>query len=202
MRIYKSYFLIAIFFISLLYSCEHTENLTKTIKASVVQDTLKSIDVDTMGAKNTSETDTIKSAFARILYLPTDSIEDIKLYKFLNDNIGKKCFGVKNPEFDCESFLKLLFKIVYDKEISNTIDEQMKSNNFSLFTDSTFLRIGDILFFNYSAKQIDKISHAGLYLQNGFFVLASYDKGVTITKFKNGYWDKRFVAAGRMVYNK
>ena len=202
MRIYKSYFLFAIFFISISFSCEHTENLSKTIKASVIQDTLQSLDVDTMAAKNIIEIDSLKLEFARILLLPTDSIEDIKLYKFLSENIGKKCFGIKNPEYDCESFLKFLVKNVYEIDISIIIEEQMKSKSFTLYTDSTFLRKGDLLFFNYSAKQTEKISHAGLYLQNGFFVLASYNKGVTITKFKNGFWEKRFVAAGRMVYNK
>jgi NlpC/P60 family len=184
-----------------IFSCKHTKNSTK-IKANVVGDTASYIQDSTIilidDAPETAY-DTLQKEFAFKLNVPYDSINDLRLYKFIKVNLGKKCFGAKGSQYTCESFLAKLIKNVYDIDFPNTIAEQMKYKNVELFKNTNFLQQGDILFFNYSNKQKDKISHAGFYLQNGFMVIATYNEGVVLTKFQNGFWNKRFIAAGRYI---
>ncbi len=199
MRFFLSLITAAFIFSLILISCKHSKHVTK-IKANVVKDSSISIvdsNIILLNADTVKTFDSLQREFALKLNVPYDSITDLKLYRFVKDNLGKKCFGVKAPEYTCESFIAALIKTVYDIDFPNTIAEQMKYKNVELFKNNNFLQQGDILFFNYSDKQKDRISHAGFYLQNDFFVLASYNEGVVITKLQNGFWNKRFVAAGR-----
>jgi NlpC/P60 family len=189
----------AIFFVSsLTYSCRTPKGLSADVKKDTSINIVDSniILIDTLPV---TDFDSLQQEFATKLNIPYDSVNDLKLYRFIKDNLGKKCFGIKTPEFTCETFLSKLIKEVYDTDFPNTIAEQMKYKNVELFKNNNFLEQGDILFFNYSDKQKEKISHAGFYLQNGYFVVATYNEGVVITKFQNGFWNKRFVAAGRYI---
>jgi hypothetical protein len=199
MRIFLPLTAAVIVFSIILFSCKHSKHVTK-IKANVVKDSSIGIadsNIILLDTDTVKTFDSLQQEFALKLDVPYDSITDLKLYRFIKDNLGKKCFGVKVPEYTCESFTATLIKKVYNTDFPNSIVEQMKYKNVELFKNNNFLQQGDILFFNYSDKQKERISHAGFYLQNGYFVLASYDQGVVITKLQNGFWNKRFVAAGR-----
>jgi cell wall-associated NlpC family hydrolase len=199
MRLFLPLTTAAIFFSIILFSCKHSRHATK-IKANVIKDSSISIidsNIILLDADTVKTVDSLRQEFALKLNVPYDSIGDLKLYQFVKDNLGKKCFGIKAPEYTCESFIATLIKKVYDIDFPNSIEEQMKYKNVELFKNNNFLEQGDILFFNYSDKQKERISHAGFYLQNGYFVLATYNEGVVITKLQNGFWNKRFIAAGR-----
>lgn len=202
LRKIKSYitiiFIPAFVFLLIFISCENTNKITRKIIAKVETDTTQNVPASD-NSEEVKQLENLKIEFADLLLTAPDSIEDVKLYQFIKNNLDKKCFGIKNPEFACESFLTLLLKSVYSIDVPNNIEGQMKSKNISLFKDENYLAKGDLLFFNYSAKQLDKISHVGFYLQNGFMVIATYNEGVVITRYKNGYWDKRFTAAGRII---
>jgi NlpC/P60 family len=197
MRFISKYFLVFFVFCLLLYSCEHTINTTKTPSTIVQKDTIenKNDSLPFVGKSLTA----LQIEFGEKLKVSADSIVDVRLYQFIKKNLGEKCFGVNNQLYNCESFLQVLLKEVYDISIPPTIKEQMSNKNIELFKGEKFFKKGDLIFFNYSAKQLDKISHVGFYLQNGYFLLASYDDGVVITKFNNGYWNKRFNSAGRII---
>jgi NlpC/P60 family len=184
-----------------IFSCRGSKKVSKKkIKVDIEKDSTTRV----LGASlsdSINELENLKVEFADLLIISKDSIRDIPLYKFIKDNLGKKCIGIKHPEYTCESFLSTLLKKVYKIDFPGNIDEQMKSKQVELYKNYKFLEKGDILFFNYSARQPDRISHTGFYLQNGYFVMASYKEGVVISKFQNGYWDKRFVAAGRVISN-
>ncbi len=188
----------AIFISSLTFSCRTHRGLSADVKKDTSINIVDSniILIDTLVV---ADFDSLQQEFATKLNIPYDSVNDLKLYQFIKENLSKKCFGIKTPEYTCESFLSKLIKDVYDTDFPSTIAEQMKYKNVELFKNNNFLEQGDILFFNYSDKQKEKISHAGFYLQNGYFVLATYNEGVVITKLKNGFWNKRFVAAGRYI---
>jgi NlpC/P60 family len=196
MRLFASLIIAAIFITSLTFSCRTHRGLSVDVKKDtslfIVDPNI--ILIDTLIV---ADIDSLQQEFATKLNIPYDSVNDLKLYQFIKNNLAKKCFGIKAPEYTCETFLSKLIKDVYNIDFPNTITEQMKYKNVELFKNTNFLEQGDILFFNYSDKQKEKISHAGFYLQNGYFVVATYNEGVVITKFQNGFWNKRFVAAGR-----
>ena len=198
MRLFAALIIAGIFISSFLFSCRTHRGLSADVKKDTTTNSTDStiILIDTVIVSNV---DSLQLEFATKLNIPYDSVNDLKLYQFIKDNVGKKCFGIKTPEYTCESFLSKLIKDVYETDFPNTIAEQMKYKNVELFKNTNFLEQGDILFFNYSNKQKERISHAGFYLQNGYFVLATYNEGVVITKLQNGFWNKRFVAAGRYI---
>jgi NlpC/P60 family len=198
MRFSLTFFAAIIITLVTALSCKHSKQL-RFINANVEKDsTLTLIDSSIVLKYDTVKIiDSVQLEFAEKLNVPFDSINDIKLYQFIKNNLGKKCFGIKSPDFTCESFLTTLIKNVYDIDFPATIEQQMLNKNVELFKNNNFLKQGDLLFFNYSEKQKERITHVGFYLQNGFFLLASYKEGVVITKLQNGFWNKRFVAAGR-----
>jgi hypothetical protein len=198
MRLFAPLITATFFVSSLTYSCRTPKGLSADVKKDTSINIIDSniILIDTLVV---ADFDSLQQEFATKLNIPYDSVNDLKLYQFIKENLSKKCFGIKTPEYTCESFLSKLIKDVYDTDFPSTIAEQMKYKNVELFKNNNFLEQGDILFFNYSDKQKGKISHAGFYLQNGYFVVATYNDGVIITKLKNGFWNKRFVAAGRYI---
>ena len=184
-----------IIFISIISACGN--KISKRIKADVIP-TNDSTNVITVIADTTKVYDSIQLFFAEKLLLPADSIIDVKLYGFIKENLGKKCFGKGKLAFSCEGFLSILYKDIYEIDFPVLAQEQMKYKTIELFKDSSYLKQGDVVFFNYSLKEPDKISHTGFYLQNGYFLVATYNEGIIITKLNSKYWSKHFVAAGRL----
>lgn len=198
MRLFAALITAAISISFFFVSCRTHKGLSADVKKDTSTNLLDSniILIDTLVV---ADFDSLQQEFATKLNIPYDSVNDLKLYQFIKENLDKKCFGTKAPEYTCESFLSKLIKDVYETDFPNTIAEQMKYKNVELFKNTNFLEQGDILFFNYSDKQKERISHAGFYLQNGYFVVATYNQGVVVTKLQNGFWNKRFVAAGRYI---
>jgi lipoprotein Spr len=182
--------------ISISYSCRAPKGLSADVKkdTSITEIDSTIILIDTL---TTPSIDTLQQEMASILNVSFEQIKDLKLYRFIKDNLGKKCNAVSENNFTCESFLSALIKNVYNRDFPNTIVEQMKYKKVELFKNDKFLEQGDILFFKTTNKKKGEITHSGLYLQNGYFVVATYNEGVVIAKFQNGYWNKRFVSAGR-----
>jgi hypothetical protein len=186
----------AIFISSITFSCRTPKGLSADVKKDTTVNEMDStiILIDTVMAV---PMDNLQQEMATKLNVPYDSINDLKLYRFIKDNLGKKCNNLGENGFTCESFLSTLIKKVYEHDFPNSIAEQMKYKKVELFKNDKFLEQGDILFFRTTDKKKEEITHAGFYLQNGYFVVATYNEGVIIAKFQNGYWNKRFVNAGR-----
>jgi hypothetical protein len=183
-------------------SCNNSQKLGKRINANVVlsADSIKKKPVVVLQPVDTVRQayDSLQIEFGDILSVPYDSIYNLELYGFIKENLGKKCFSSKKLNYDCESFLPTLFNEVYGITIPATADEQKKYKNFDLFKNTRYLKPGDVLFFNNSPKQSDKITHAGFYLYNSFFVVVTANDGIVIRKTDAPYWLKHFVAAGRI----
>jgi hypothetical protein len=142
--------------------------------------------------------DSLQIEFGEKLGISYDSIYNLTLYRYIKDNLDKKCSGSKREDFTCESFLPVLFKNVYTLELPLTIAGQMQFNGLELYKDTSYLHEGDLLFFSYSDKQKDRVSHNGFYLWNGYFLAATFSKGIIITSLGKSFWSSRFVAAGRI----
>ena len=54
---------------------------------------------------------------------------------------------------------------------------------------------GDLVFFNTRGG----ISHVGVYLGEGYFVHASTNNGVTLSRLDDPYYESRFISGGRVI---
>jgi hypothetical protein len=203
MRPFLVHLIIAMGILTAVTSCNHSKKTAKRINASVVlsADTLKKTAAAAKIVKPVivkQQYSSLQIEFGDLLLVPYDSIYNLKLYSFIKDNLGIKCFDSKQLNYDCESFLPTLFNFVYDIELPALAEEQMKDKVFDLFKNTRYLKFGDVLFFNNSFKQPNKITHAGFYLYNNFFVVFTAKEGIVFRKTIDKYWHSHFVAAGRI----
>lgn len=102
--------------------------------------------------------------------------------------------GNSSRGIDCSHFVNMLYEKIYGRKL--------QSSSASIFTQCKPLKggiaraqEGDLLFFKIRKK---RISHIGLYLQNGKFAHASTQAGVIISDLDEPYYKKRFYKAGRL----
>ncbi len=153
---------------------------------------------DTIALDTVKQYDSLQIEFGDKFGVSYDSISNLKLYTYIKKHLDKKCSGREKGEYSCESFLPAVFKNVYLFDLPATINEQIKYKGLELYSDTSYLHEGDIVFFRYSEKQPDRISHNGIYLWNGYFLMATYSKGIIITHMSKSFWAKKFYAAGRI----
>ncbi len=147
----------------------------------------------------------IQKKYGAKLGVPPESIANIPLYKFIDSWMGTpyKLGGETKKGIDCSFFTQFLYHDVYNNLIERTAEKQYMAPSTDKFIGQEFLREGDLLFFNKTGSQREPISHVGIYLGNNHFVhstaRASSEgfNGVQISNFKEAYWQKIFVAAGR-----
>ena len=102
--------------------------------------------------------------------------------------------GNNGKGIDCSHFVNMLYEKIYLKSLNNS--------SASIFTQCRALKggiskakEGDLVFFKIKKK---RISHVGIYLQNGLFAHASTQSGVIISDIKEAYYKKHFYKAGRL----
>lgn len=143
----------------------------------------------------------LKSRYAQYLQLPADSINNLKLYRFIDEwlNTPYQWGGTTKRGIDCSALMQRLLAEVYDIYIPRTSYQQYFTDNVERFARWESLAEGDLIFF----KTIpgNPITHVGLYLGNGRFV-NSASRGVTIESLRKPYWAARYVASGRLIVNK
>jgi murein DD-endopeptidase / murein LD-carboxypeptidase len=153
---------------------------------------------DTIAVEPLKQYDSLQIEFGDKLGVSYDSISNLRLYRYIRENLDKKCNNNKKEGYSCESFLPTLFKNVYSFDLPGTIAAQLQYKGLELYRDTSYLREGDIVFFSYSEKQPERISHNGFYLRNGYFLTATYSKGIIITRLDKEFWAKKIYAAGRI----
>ncbi len=100
--------------------------------------------------------------------------------------------GTSTEGFDCSGFILYTF-LQFDVKLPRTTVTQSQAGT---ALKKSELREGDLVFFNTNGKGI---SHAGIYLGGGRFAHSSSNKGVTISKLSDTYYNKRYVTARRVV---
>lgn len=58
------------------------------------------------------------------------------------------------------------------------------------------LKKGDLLFFG---KSIDEVSHVGIYNRDGYFINATFSRGVIYSNLKDYYWKSRYLTSRRLL---
>jgi cell wall-associated NlpC family hydrolase len=136
----------------------------------------------------------IVEKYASILKTSKTDIKNVKLYSFIESWFGTKYKygGMSKTGIDCSGFCNLLYKQVYNKQISRTTSALSKEIN---KVSKNNLKEGNLVFFNISKK---KNSHVGVYLKNKMFVHASSSKGVIISSLENPYYKKVYNKGGKL----
>lgn len=136
----------------------------------------------------------LQTKYSAMLGVEPGRITNFALYQFIDEWYGTPyLYGGKTRNgVDCSGLTGNLYAQVFHKTISGS--------SASLFQaceplEKSELKEGDLVFFRIDGN---KISHVGIYLQNGKFVHATTKKGVMINDLKEEYYSKYFFKGGRI----
>lgn len=140
----------------------------------------------------------LKEKYSIIFGVMPKEIKNYDFYAFIDEWIGTP-YQRQSLELqkgvDCSYFVQALYSDVFQKTLSKTPDGIFRSKSLQLFTGRSFLQEGDILFFRYD--KFKPISDVAIYLRNDR-ILACSNKELNIYNFNDEYFQKRYVAAGRL----
>lgn len=94
---------------------------------------------------------------------------------------------------DCSNYV---FKLMNGASCSDSYATSQQLADLTEYVDKEELKEGDLVFFNVNGG---RISHVGVYLQNGLFTHSSSSKGVTVSSLDDPYWSARYCRAGRII---
>jgi cell wall-associated NlpC family hydrolase len=137
----------------------------------------------------------IKEKYALALGVNEKDISNLKLYYFIDEWMGVpyKYGGNDKNGIDCSGFTGLLYREVYNKNISGPTSTLIDLTN---IISENELKEGDMVFFHIEKK--GKVSHVGVYLQNNKFVHATTKKGVMINDLNENYYKQHYFKSGRV----
>ncbi len=146
----------------------------------------------------------VEKKYARVLGVPEDSVNNEKLYSFVDKWLGTpyRYGGEDSLAIDCSYFAQKLYHSVYNSLLPRTAESQFNSRDIYLFKGRQYIREGDLLFFKLPGR--NKVTHVGIYLKNNHFVHSTIRKsargenGVQISRLTEPFWDRAFMAAGKV----
>lgn len=120
------------------------------------------------------------------------NLKSKQLYKFITDWTGVKYRfgGLDKNGIDCSGFAFLLEKEIYGVTLPRISRDQanvVKNKNID------HLKEGDLVFFSFGGNNVD---HVGVYLNNGFFVHASTNRGVIVDDLNLPAYQRVLVKSG------
>lgn len=120
------------------------------------------------------------------------NLKSRQLYKFITDWTGVKYRfgGLDKQGIDCSGFAFLLEKEIYGVTLPRISRDQA---NFARKKNYNSLQEGDLVFFSFGGGNVD---HVGVYLNNGFFVHASTNRGVIVDDLNLPAYQKALVKTG------
>ncbi len=137
--------------------------------------------------------------FAILENCSVEELDNSKLLSFMEYWYGApyRYGGNSRDGIDCSAFAFLLLSSVYGVgSLPRTSKEQYEACR---HIPRDQLQEGDLVFFHtLSGKKHRGVTHVGVYLRNNKFVHASVS-GVMISDLGDGYYDRHFIGAGRIV---
>lgn len=191
--------IVGILTVPLLYSCIIFRKRPAKDPVSKVKGGVFILPSDSIDVKNSIQPNETQVQYAKRLSTPMKSIKNVRLYTFINKWLGIPYLwgGTNEKGIDCSAFVQKLYTQVYDINIPRTSLEQYYTSWIDLYSDTKYLREGDLVFFK-TMKNNNPVTHVGFYLHNDYFVNASSSKGVSIAKLIDPYWKVKYVACGRL----
>lgn len=105
-------------------------------------------------------------------------------------------WGGNTPDsgLDCSGFVRYVFQDTLGRALPRRAEEMSRVGKKVCFAD---LKPGDLVFFNTMRRTF---SHVGIYIGNNKFVHSpSTGSTVRVDELDDGYWEKRFTGARRIV---
>jgi lipoprotein Spr len=142
---------------------------------------------------NIENVDSLQIKYAIIFDATVEQLLNVNLLRELNHWWATPyCYGGSTEScIDCSAFTQTVMRTVYGINVPRTAQQQFDNSKKINITE---LREGDLVFFHTGGADI---SHVGIYLLNNKFVHASTSSGVTVSDLNDGYWQPKFVGAGR-----
>ncbi len=131
--------------------------------------------------------------FAQLLDRDVEKITNISLYSFIEEwwQVRYRFGGTTKRGVDCSSFTGQLINTVFGIVLPRTARAQYSVTSRVKRED---LEEGDLVFFNTRAG----VSHVGVYLGDSYFTHSSCTAGVTISSLNDPYYNRKFIAGGRL----
>ncbi len=171
----RSFFVFFLFFVGLMAtSCGVSREISKTPASRPLSDEER-------------------HQYAQKLGVPVSGNENPELVREVALWIGTpyRYGGTSRTGVDCSGFIVTVNRNVYGRQLPRTT---AAIANETRRVNRRGLRDGDLVFFRTKGR---KISHAGIYLGNGYFVHASSSRGVVVDDLNSAFWSRRFVRGGR-----
>jgi cell wall-associated NlpC family hydrolase len=141
----------------------------------------------------------LRFKYAILENVSVEEMDNPKLLSFMDYWYGTRYRygGTTRDGIDCSAFAFLLMSSVYGvASLPRTSKEQYETSH-HIRRDE--LQEGDLVFFHTLGKR-HLVTHVGVYLRNNKFIHASVS-GVMISDLNDGYYDRHFVGAGRVLPN-
>ncbi len=100
--------------------------------------------------------------------------------------------GNDGKGIDCSGFVKAVYKAVFNIDLPRSTRAQVRQGRPVAFEE---LQAGDLVFF----KPPSYPRHVGIFLSGSEFVHASKNRGVTLSKIDQYYWEKYYWTARRIL---
>jgi probable lipoprotein NlpC len=136
----------------------------------------------------------IADKYSEMMGVDKNAIQNGRLYAFIDEWMGTpyKFGGLDKEGVDCSGLAFLLEQQVYGITLPRSTSQQINVIKREYEED---LKEGDLVFFDFDGK---KLSHVGVYLQNGYIVHASSTKGVIIVPLHGAIY-KYFSRGGAII---
>lgn len=123
-----------------------------------------------------------------------------KMLDFAKQQLGKKySFSTEGPAtFDCSGLIYYVLKYMGVSTARYSASGFSVVDNWERISSKKSLQPGDLLFFKSDGS--DRVTHAGIYLEDGEFINASSSEGQVKISSLEGYYDRNFVLARRLSF--
>lgn len=100
--------------------------------------------------------------------------------------------GLSRAGIDCSGFVHVTYRNVFGLSVPRTTKSLAQIGS---RVGRERLRPGDLVFFRTGLRK----RHVGIYVADGAFLHASTSRGVTMSSLDEGYWDKSYRGARRVL---